>query len=647
MKLLFKAAIRSSRHLSLAIITVATLLMLTIANYAEVFSLGIMANTGADFFQLFGREKKHRFTPKGSVKRIDIEKRWEEIDKDQKGYITQRDAAIYLSKKKSRNPLDWALGKMLKFLDVEKNFVSLITLLVLVALFKAFSLFCSRYSTQVLSIRVTRDLREQYFEHIQALPMSFYQKHNLGSLTTRVVGDAGQISSSLNSMLTNYLQTPFTIVSTLTGCFLISWQLSLIIFIGLPLIVLPVVHITRKVKNITRQLQKNQESFSSVLIDFIAGIQTVKIFAMEAFALKKYREQNNQMAYLESKGAKYDLLTRPVLHLITVTCLAVVLLFGLYSLHMTVPQLLVFCALLHMFYEPVKKFAEENANIQKGVVAAERMFEVLHLKPLIQDRDGAIEIEEFKDHITFDNVSFRYKDEWVLRDLSFTIKKGETVAIVGPTGAGKSSIVQLLPRLYDVQKGEIRIDGVGLKDYTQKSLREKIAFVPQKPFLFYDTVAENIKFGRKFTEEDIEVAARRAHAHEFIMKLPQKYHTVLAETGKSLSGGQQQRLAIARALVKNAPILILDEATSSLDAISENHIKNAIYELQGEVTQVLIAHRLSTIDHADKIIYLEQGRKLAEGTRDELLANCPPFRLMWEVFHRMETQQKYELSNKE
>ena len=636
MKLLFKAAIRSSRHFSLAALTLITLLMLTVANQVEVFSIGIMANTGADFFQMFGSKHRHRFKPKQSVKFEDVERKWDKIDKEKKGYITQKDAAVFLAKRKSSNPLDWLIRRIMGNFDIEKNFLNLIFLLIGVAIFKALSLFCSRYSTQVLSIRVTRDLREQFFEHIQSLPMSFYQKHNLGSLTARAVGDAGQISSSLNSMLTNYLQTPFTVVTTLFGCFYLSWQLSLVIFIGLPLIVFPVIYITRKVKNITRELQKNQESFSSVLIDFIAGIQTVKIFAMEAFAMKKYKEQNDQMAYLQSKGAKYDLLTRPVLHLITTTCLAVVILFGLYSLHMTIAQLLVFCALLHLFYEPVKKFAEENANIQKGEVAAERMFEVLHLKPLIQDRDGAFEIKHFREHIVFDNVSFRYKDEWVLKNLSFSVNKGETVAIVGPTGAGKSSIVQLLPRLYDVQRGEIRIDGISLKDYTQLSLRESIAFVPQKPFLFYDTVAENIKFGRKFTQEEIEVAARRAHAHEFIVNLPQQYNTLLAETGKSLSGGQQQRLAIARALVKNAPILILDEATSSLDAISERYIKNAIYELQGEMTQILIAHRLSTIEHADKIIYLEGGEKIAEGTKDELLKTCAPFKLMWEVFHRQE-----------
>ena len=633
MKLLLQAALRNSRHFTLAVLTFTALLFLTIANQCEMFSVGLMANTGADFFTLFTPDGKK---VKEKISIADVVRRWDSIDANGDGVITKQEAAFSIAQRKDTNPLGWVMHKVASRFDFERNFSLLIEILVAVALFKALALFFSRYVTQLLSIRVTRDLRQQYFEHIQSLPLSFYQEQNLGSLSSRAVGDAGQIASSLNSCLTNYLQTPFTLVSTLCACFYLSWQLSLIIFLGLPLIVFPVVFLTRQVKKITRQLQKNQETFSSVLLDFLAGIQTVKIFAMEAFSLRKYKEQNDQMALLESKSAKYGLLTRPVLHLIATGCLAVVVLFGLYSLRMTVGQLLMFCGLLHLFYEPVKKFAEENANIQKGVVAAERMFEVLHLKPQIADRDGAVDLQGFKNLIEFDHVWFKYRDEWVIRDVSFSIKRGEVVAFVGATGAGKSTLVQLLPRLYEVQKGEIRFDGIPLNAITQKSLREQIAFVPQRPFLFFDTVAENIAFGRSFSREEIEDAARKAYAHEFIAEMPKQYDTLLAEMGKTLSGGQQQRLDIARALVKKAPILVMDEATSSLDAISENRIKKAMRELQGDVTQILIAHRLSTIEHADKIIFFERGRKLGEGSLHELLESCLPFRLLWETYHRSE-----------
>ena len=633
MRLLLLAAFRSSRHLALAILTMVSLLLLTIASQCEMCSIGLMANTGADFFSLFGKEGSRK------IRLTEVLEKWQQIDRNHDGIINKQDAATFMAQKKGGNPLSWVVHRIASQFDFEENFETIIAILVAVAFFKATMLFISRYATQLLSIRVTRDLREQFFQHIQSLPMSFYQEQNLGSLSARAVGDAGQIASSLNSCITNYLQTPFTIISSFLTCIYLSWKLSMIIFLGLPLVVLPAIYLTRKVKRITRQLQRNQERFSSVLIDFLAGIQTVKIFAMEAFSLRKYKEQNDQMALLESKSAKYGLLTRPVLHLVATSCLAFVVLFGLYTLHMTVGQLIMFCGLLHIFYEPVKKFAEENSNIQKGIVAAERMFEVLDIESQIQDRPGAIHFEEFQDSIEFERVYFKYNNEWVLKDLSFKVKKGEIVALVGATGAGKSTIVQLLPRLYEVQQGEIRIDGLPLSAYTQKSLREHIAFVPQRPFLFFDTVAENIAFGRSFSKTEIEEAARKAYAHEFISELPKQYDTLLAEMGKTLSGGQQQRLAIARALVNKAPILVMDEATSSLDAISEQRIKLAIRQLQGKATQILIAHRLSTIEHADRIIFLEKGCKIAEGTKEELLVNCPAFRAMWNAYTQTSTPE--------
>jgi len=643
MRLLFKAALKNTKHFSLAIITLVTLLFLTIANQMEMFGMGFIANTGADFFTLFGKDRKGRLHSNDYVILNDVKEKWPKISSEKKDVITKKDAAIYIAQRRNSNPLNRIFRIISNKFNIDNNFMSLILILVFIALFKALFLFISRYSTQVLSIRITRDLRQQFFEHIQSLPLSFYQQHNMGSLSTRAVGDAGQIASSINSLITNYLQTPFIIFSTLIACFYLSWKLSLIIFIGMPMIVLPVVFLTKKIKNVARQIQKNQESFTSVLLDFLGGVQTIKIFAVEHFSLKKYNEQNVKMAYLESKNAKYTLLTRPVLHFITTSCMATVVLLGLYILNMNMPVLIVFVALLHLFYEPVKKFAEENANIQRGIVAAERMFEVLSLKPNIQDEDGAINLKEFTDAIEFKNVSFRYKDEWVIKNLSFVIKKGQTVAIVGPTGSGKSTIVQLMPRLFDVQKGEIKIDGYPIVEYTQKSLRENIAFVPQKPFLFYDNVIENIAFGRDYSFEEIKHAAMKAHAHEFILDLENGYNTVLAERGKNLSGGQQQRLAIARALVKKAPILIMDEATSSLDAISENKIKEAIKELHNEVTQIIIAHRLSTIEHADKIIYIEKGLKLNEGTKDELLKNCPEFKYMWDHYHKSIDLQKINI----
>lgn len=639
MKLLLKAVLLVRRHLIIFAVTFIALIGLTIGSYLEILTLGILSDsdTGADFFSLFAK-KDAKGNLHDHVNWNDVEEGWQEIDPDQKGVISKEDTQNFLARRKGVSPLKMAVYKIKQVFQVEKNLKAFVILLCFVAVFKALFLFFSRYTTQLLSIRISSNLRERYFDHIQYLPMSFYQKYNIGTLSSRVSGDANQIAESFNSFMMNYIQAPFTILATLGFCFYLSWQLSLVIFFGLPMIALPVIFVTRKVKKITRQLQKNQERFTSVLIDFLAGIQTVKVFAMESFSFKKYKEQNDQMAKLESKTAKYDLLTRPILHTITTICLATVLIVGLHVLHMKISELLVFVGLLHTFYDPVKKFAEENSKIQKGVVAAERLYEVLDIKPQIYDKKEAKDLESFKDIIEFDKVWFRYEEKWILKDLSFHVKKGETVALVGGTGVGKSTIVQLLPRLYDIQKGEIRVDGMPLQSYTQKSLREQISFVPQKPFLFYDTIGANISYGKPFSQEEIERAAKKAHAHEFIEHLPKAYDTMLAETGKNFSGGQQQRLAIARALVKKAPILILDEATSSLDAVSENKIKMAIRELHGEVTQILIAHRLSTIEYADRIIFLQEGSKLAEGTKEELLEICPEFRLMWETHFRSKKQ---------
>ncbi|MBP9841005.1 MAG: ABC transporter ATP-binding protein [Simkaniaceae bacterium] len=582
MKLLFKAALKTSKHILLLGYTLIALLALTLANQMEMFTLGVLTNQ---------REKN----PLG-------------------GLVNYIESLFNLS---------------------DQSVEAVIGLMVIVAIVKAFALFFSRYAAELFGIRVSRDLREDYFRHIQTLPMSFYQKYNIGSLSTRVSNDAYQIAYAVHACITNYFQAPFTLLINLSGCFYISWKLSLVIFFGVPMVILPIALVTRKVKKMTRALQKNQERFATVLIDFLAGIQTVKIFGMESFSLKKYQEQNNETGRLEAKTAKYDLLTRPILHTITTICLAVVVIFGLYILKLTLSELLVFCGLLYLVYEPVKKFAEENLYIQQGIVAAERMFEVLLQMPPPEDSSGKIEITSFNDSIEFDRVWFCYdEDRWVLRDVSFKVNKGETVAILGATGAGKSTIVNLIPRLFEAQKGVIKIDGLPIQAYTKESLRKVMAFVPQKPFLFLDTIASNISVGEPYKRDQVLRAAAKAHVSEFVEKLPKTYDTMLSEMGKNFSGGQQQRLAIARALIREAPILIFDEATSSLDPISEQRIKDAISELHGRVTQIIIAHRFSTIENADRIIFLDDGRVVGDGTLDELIVSCAPFRVMWESYKK-------------
>lgn len=630
LKLLLKAALQNSRHLVVLGITVVAMIFFTFASQLEGLALAIITKKGPDFFELFAPMKDGLLTKNTTVTKDLLEERWKQLDPSGNNIVTVDSTTVFMEQH-STDTVTKAIDYVNTWFHFNDSLGNLALFLVFVALLKAVSQFAHRYSTRLVAIRVSRDLRQSYFEHLQSLPMEFYQKHDIGGLSTRAVGDAGIIAEALTGVLINYFQSPFVILSTLILCFLTSWQLTLLVFVGLPFLAAPIFLIARQVKKISRQIQKNQEGFAAVLIDFFAGIQTVKVFAMEDFSLRKYREQNERLAYLEQKGARYDLSSRPIVHTIGVLCISTVMLFGLHVLDMSVTSILLYCALLYLLYEPIKKFAEENNQIQRGVAAAERMYEVMSITPQIQDEPDAVPFAQFDQSIEFDNVWFKYDEKWILKGLSFTVHKGETVALVGPTGAGKSTIVQLLPRLYDVQKGEIRIDGKPLQAFTQRSLRDQISFVPQKPFLFMDTVAENISFGRPFSKEKIVDAAKKAYADEFVQKLPEGYDTFLAEAGKNLSGGQQQRLAIARALVKDAPILVLDEATSSLDNLSEIRIKQALKDLHGKMTQVIIAHRLSTIEDADRIIYIEEGIKIAEGTKEELLETCPAFRALWEA----------------
>jgi ABC-type multidrug transport system fused ATPase/permease subunit len=626
MKLLLKTVLQNRRHYLLMVFTLISMLSMTIASQLEILSIGVLTNSGSDFFKLFSPGANE-------VTFEQVQEKWASIDTLNSGKITKEAASDFLSKGQDPNILSRFINYVDELFDFSTSIGILICVLLTIAVFKALSIYGSKFFTQVVSIRVSRDLRQRYFEYIQKLPMSFYQKHNIGSLSSRVVGDATVVASSINSALINYIQTPFLFISNLIICVYLSWKLSVVIFLGLPLLFFPIIFLAKKVKKVSRKMQKNQESFTSLLIDFLAGIQTVKIFSMEPFSIKKYKQQNDQMAQLEEKNAKYNSIARPILHTIGGVFLGAVLFLGVYVFEMQISSLIVFCGLVFQLYEPIKKFGEENSHIQRGVVAAERMFEVLNLLPDIQDNRNAIDLKGPIETIEFDNVWFRYEDDWILKGVSFKIEKGQSFAIVGPTGSGKSTIVQLLPRLYEIQKGNILINGRPLNAYTQKSIRENMAFVSQKPFLFLDTIKENIAFGRPFKDEEIIFAAKQAHADEFIDKLCDKYETMIAESGKNLSGGQQQRLAIARALIKKSPILIMDEATSALDAISENRIKLAIKELKGKITQIIIAHRLSTIEDADNILYLDRGEKVAMGPKEELLRVCPQFKTMWDLMY--------------
>ncbi|NGX30726.1 MAG: Lipid A export ATP-binding/permease protein MsbA [Chlamydiae bacterium] len=579
---LLKAALLNRKHLRLVIVLCFSMVALSIASSLEIVALGLLANTKS-----------------------------------------------FLGGQASSSKL---LAKLSSFLDAHLNFETdfrmFVVFLVCISIFKALTLFVSRYYSQIIGIKVSMDLRERYFKHIQTLSMPFFHKNEMGSLANKAVADAGQIANSVSSLFTNYLLTPFQAVTTICGCFYISWKLSLMIFICFPLLMFPIIFFTKKVKKHSQSLFINQEKFTGILLDFLLGIQTIKVYAKEMFSFKKYKQKNDEVAKFEFKAAKYAQMPRPVLHMITSLFLAGIIIIGHVS-NINLAEMMVLVGLLYLFYEPVKRFAEENANIQRGVVAASRMLDILKEKPHIEDHVDAKPIKEFKNAIAFHDVWFKYEDDWVLKGMSFEIKKGQTVAFCGKTGCGKSTLINLLVRLYDPQKGSITIDGQDIKMLTQTSVKDLFAFVLQKSFFFLETVAQNMGFGAEYTLEELQEAARLSESLEFIEKMPAGFDAFLQEGGKNLSGGQQQRLSIARALLKKAPILVFDEATSHLDNISEQKIKSSLKNLKGKLTQIIIAHRLTTIENCDKIIYVEDGKIIQTGTKDELLESCPSFHSMW------------------
>ncbi len=352
MKLLLKAALLNRKHYFLLIVTVFAMFFLTLASQMEMFSLGVMAKTGPDFFTLFGKEKEGKLTSVPALSLEDVEQKWGKIAEN--GVVTQEGANAYIATHGGMS----IVQKVNAFLDakfhISNDLKKLALVLVFVAVFKAVSLFAHRYFTQLVAIRVSRDLRQKYFEHIQDMPLSFYHDYDIGSLSSRVGGDAGIVAQAINALLINYLQTPFAVLSTLLACFYISWQMSLVIFVGFPLIIVPIVIIARKIKVISKQMQRNQEGFASVLFDFLSGILTVKVFAMEEFSLKKYKEHNDRFAKLEERSARYGLASRPILHTISSLCFASVILAGLYIFRLSPSDLLVFVVFYMSFMSPSK-----------------------------------------------------------------------------------------------------------------------------------------------------------------------------------------------------------------------------------------------------------------------------------------------------
>ena len=496
-------------------------------------------------------------------------------------------------------------------------------LIILIFFFKGLFSYLQRVIMGKVGMRVVTDLRQELFDHLLTQNLAFFTSESSGNLLSRIVNDVYMIQYAVTQALTGLIQHVFTVIGLVGVVFYLNYKLALVAIVVFPVAVYPLYYFSRKMRKYSRETQKSYSSMSEAILEGLKGITIVKAFNTEDYEREKFRQENEKMYRIIMKNVEVQALSNPVMEFIGALGVAAIISLGGYLVirgSMTQGEFFSFIASLMMLYDPIRKMNGLNALIQAGVAAGERIFQILDLPPVDVDRENAKELKEFKDRILYEDVYFRYEDRWIIQGVNMEIKKGEMVAIVGSTGSGKTTLVNLLPRFYEVTKGRITIDGEDIRNFTLSSLRRNISIVTQQTILFNDTVKNNILYGNwDASFEDVVRAAKVANAHDFIMRLPNGYDTVIGEGGVKLSGGERQRISIARAIVKNAPILILDEATSSLDTESEKEVQEAIERLMVNRTSIVIAHRLSTVRRADRIYVIKDGRVVEVGTHRELL----------------------------
>jgi subfamily B ATP-binding cassette protein MsbA len=472
---------------------------------------------------------------------------------------------------------------------------------------------------------VTRDLRNAVYRHLTRLPLAYYTRTKVGMIMSRVITDTAETRLILTQLITSSLQNGALVISIVAFLFGISWQMTLMALLVVPVLAAALQPLLKKLRKGNRRRGVQNGDMTSVVQETISGIRLVKSFGAEGYEESRFEEASGKYAQSSVKITRLTFLAPPVTEVVGTAIAVTLLWFGarevLLKGSMTGAALITFLLYVLRLLQPLKQLSQTPTTAQSSLAAAERLFEILDSPSEAQTDKGTRTVNGFEGEICFDHVSFAYDGEPVLRDLTFTAKKGEVIAIVGASGAGKTTLVDLIPRFYVPTLGSITLDGVDTRDIKLESLRSLTGIVSQDTVLFHDTVRNNIAYGSadRFSQAEIEAAAMAANAHNFILELPEGYETVLGERGTRLSGGQRQRLAIARALLNDPPILILDEATSALDTESERLVQEAVDRLLKGRTVFVIAHRLSTVAHANKILVLDRGQIVETGTHSELL----------------------------
>jgi ATP-binding cassette, subfamily B, bacterial MsbA len=499
-------------------------------------------------------------------------------------------------------------------------------LIVAATLLKNIFLYLSFRISAPVRNKILSGFRINLYDKILRLPMSYFTEQKKGDLMSRMVGDIGEIYASVIMVLEGLIKDPLTIIGYLAFLIYLSPKLSLLMLVLLPVTGLLIGRLSKKLKRDSGDFSVVSGQNLSHVEETLGGIKVIKAFTAEETMLQKFIKGNNRLFSILNKMAYRRDMASPLTEVLGVAVLCTILyLGGSFVLkgdtQLSGGDLITYIAVFAMIINPAKNLSTTIFSIQKGLAAIDRIEEVLHAPLKVEEKPDAKNINSFDDGIEFNNVSFAYEDKETLSNISFTVKKGQTVALVGSSGAGKSTLVDLVPRFHDCTGGEILLDGINIKDYQIQPLRRLMSFVTQEPVLFNDTIAANIALGNPMApQKEIEAAAKIANAHNFITQKEQGYQTNIGDRGMKLSGGERQRLTIARALLQNPPILILDEATSSLDTESERLVQDAINNLMKDRTSLVIAHRLSTIRNADDIIVLQKGQIIERGTHESLLA---------------------------
>lgn len=554
------------------------------------------------------------------------------------------------NKKVSEQPVYTGIGHLEEYLkdyinyriteysgdDEMKALILVIGLVLVLFFFKNIFNYLAMYFITFLRNGVLKDMRNAMYRKIVSLPIAYYSEKRKGDVIARITSDVLEIQHSFLSILELIIREPLTIIFTIIIMFFISVKLTLFVFIFIPIAGVIISLIGKSLKRQSDLVQKEQGEFLSIVEETLGGLRVIKAFNAESRFYNTFKNSTNRFFKFSNKLLNRQNLASPTGEFLGILVIGVLLWFGgkmvLVDNTLEAASFIAYMGLAYNILTPAKAISKASYSVRKGNAAAERVLTVLETDNPIVEKANALDKTDFESNISLKDISFKYEDEYILRNFNLVVPKGKTVALVGQSGSGKSTLANLVTRFYDVNEGTIKIDGIDIKDMTKKSLRNLMGLVTQDSILFNDTVKKNIGLGKeKATDEEITAAAKIANAHDFIMELPDGYDTNIGDSGNKLSGGQKQRLSIARAVLKNPPIMILDEATSALDTESERLVQDALEKMMRNRTSIVIAHRLSTIQSADNIIVLQKGEIVEQGSHDTLMASDGAYRKLVEM----------------